>query len=87
MESVCESLGHDTTSDQCVAYSRCREKDPLNTRSYYLAALSTIVPNAKLAEITIEEGKWEKTELPYVFVHAKIGEDLFTFYRVTKPTY
>jgi len=52
-------------------------------KSYYLIALSKILPNAPSAGVIIEEGK--KGYLPYVLVHATVGNRLLTFYRVVDP--
>lgn len=76
---VCASLGIGANSDQCIAFTRCRWQNREHAPSYYFVSLSHVLPREKIEDVWVEEG--DARTLPHFKIHARIGQDIFTFFR------
>ncbi|MCJ2165763.1 MULTISPECIES: hypothetical protein [unclassified Pseudodesulfovibrio] len=83
MIGVCTSLDFEGNSEACIAYSRCRAHLVDEVRSYYLAALAGLIPNAKPDSIIVEKGP--DGVMSYVLVTAEVGGKLLSFHRAVDP--
>jgi hypothetical protein len=81
---ACLENGVGPRTQQCFNYKQCRFHNRDKVRSYYLTALSRVLPHGKPGRIDIEKG--EEGYVPYIMVHVHIGDDVVSFHRTLGVT-
>lgn len=79
---ACTVHGVETSSEQCVAYTRCRWEKQEQVQSYYFSALSQILPAGKVETVQVRQG--DEDSLPHVIVQALVGGHTLTFFKPTR---
>jgi hypothetical protein len=76
---ACKALQSEPQGSACRDYVQCRWNKRGSAPSFYLNALSRIVPTGTLGDITFRHGP--EGVLPHVMVSAKVGSHTLLFFR------
>ena len=79
IDPLCIKFGFEENSQACFEYYQCRFAAQDEVKSYYLVALSRILPRAKIERVVVEERPSD--DYPYEVVHVTIAGKVLTCHR------